>query len=400
MVLEEKQAYLEQHMTAIAMYNEEFISDPNLHLDLFTFQGNKELIRVGKEVYSEKGKLAMEDIIVRLQPFGLDNHYIQLSDLSFEKSRYEDYLDQLQTAYAVRQARNLLDEVSNEKISLDEYQAEVNKITNSFSTGTATKWSADQIVAELQKNDERLIFCKNDFYSKTVKPVKKSVNVIAARTGIGKSAYALNLVNDLAERYMCLYFNLEMTEKEIYQRLMAIDTGISMNQFANCNAGTMNALKQSANRFEKKLKIKIYNGAKSIASIKKIVARESRKEHCVVFIDHIGYITNKKLTNTRERVQQTMIDLNLLTKDYECTVFAISQLNRDVDERPKLENLKDSGEVEQTAHSVVLLHNLEKDLREPKPEYEIICAKNRGLKGYQVVRFEKATQRFIERRGS
>lgn len=384
-------------MTAIAMYNEEFISDPNLHLDLFTFQGNRELIRVGKEVYSEKGKLAMEDIIVRLQPFGLDNHYIQLSDLSFEKSRYEDYLDQLQTAYAVRQARNLLDEVSNETISLDEYQAEVNKITNSFSTGTATKWSADQIIAELQKNDERLTFCKNDFYANTVKPVKKSVNVIAARTGIGKSAYALNLVNDLSERYMCLYFNLEMTEKEIYQRLMAIETGISMNQFANCNAGTINALKQAANRFEKKLKIKIYNGAKSIASIKKIVARESRKEHCVVFIDHIGYITNKKLTNTRERVQQTMIDLNLLTKDYECTVFAISQLNRDVDERPKLENLKDSGEVEQTAHSVVLLHNLEKDLREPKPEYEIICAKNRGLKGYQVVRFEKATQRFLER---
>lgn len=396
MVLDEKQAILEQRMTAIAMYDEEFIADPNLHLDLFVYSSYREIIRVGKEVYAEKGKLSVEDIIIRLQQNGLDNQYIQLAELSFEKSRYEDFLEQLQTAYAVRMARKLLDDVSNEKLTLDEYQSEVSKITNSFTLGTATKWSADQIVAELQKTDEKLIFQKVRFYGEVVQPVKKSVNVIAARTGVGKSAYALNLINDLAERYMCLYFNLEMTEKEIYQRLMAIDTGISMNQFTNGNAGTLQALQRSANRFEKKLKIKIYNGAKSIASIKKIVARESRKEHCIAFIDHIGYITNKQITNTRERVQQTMIDLNLLTKDYDCTIFAISQLNRDVDSRPKLENLKDSGEVEQTAHSVVLLNSLEVDLRDPKPKYELQCAKNRGKKGINVVRFEKTTQRFIE----
>lgn len=395
MVLDEKQGILEQRMCALAMYDEEFIADPNLHLDLFTFSNTREMIRVGKEVYSEKGKLSVEDLMVRLQKIGLDNQYFQLMDLSFEKSRYEDFLDQLQTSYAVRKARELLNEVANEKMTLDEYQSEVNKITNSFTVGTSTKWSADQIVAELQKKDEKLIFRKTKFYGEIVQPVKKSVNVIAARTGIGKSAYALNLVNDLAERYMCLYFNLEMTEKEIYQRLMAIQTGISMNQFANGNAGMIAALQQAAVRFEKQLKIKIYNGAKSIASVKKIVARESRKEHCIVFIDHIGYITNKQLTNTRERVQQTMIDLNLLTKDFDCTVFAISQLNRDVDARPKLENLKDSGEVEQTAHSVVLLNNLETELREPKPRYELICAKNRGLKGVQIVHFEKANQRFV-----
>ena len=395
MVLDEKQGILEQRMCALAMYDEEFIADPNLHLDLFTFSNTREMVRVGKEVYSEKGKLSVEDLMVRLQKIGLDNQYFQLMDLSFEKSRYEDFLDQLQTSYAVRKARELLNEVSNEKMTLDEYQSEVNKITNSFTVGTSTKWSADQIVAELQKKDEKLIFRKTKFYGEIVQPVKKSVNVIAARTGIGKSAYALNLVNDLAERYMCLYFNLEMTEKEIYQRMMAIQTGISMNQFANGNAGMIAALQQAAVRFEKQLKIKIYNGAKSIASVKKIVARESRKEHCIVFIDHIGYITNKQLTNTRERVQQTMIDLNLLTKDFDCTVFAISQLNRDVDARPKLENLKDSGEVEQTAHSVVLLNNLETELREPKPRYELICAKNRGLKGVQIVHFEKANQRFV-----
>lgn len=396
MVLDEKQGILEQRMCALAMYDEEFIADPNLHLDLFTFSNTREMIRVGKEVYSEKGKLSVEDLMVRLQKIGLDNQYFQLMDLSFEKSRYEDFLDQLQTSYAVRKARELLNEVANEKMTLDEYQSEVNKITNSFTVGTSTKWSADQIVAELQKKDEKLIFRKTKFYGEIVQPVKNSVNVIAARTGIGKSAYALNLVNDLAERYMCLYFNLEMTEKEIYQRMIAIQTGISMNQFANGNAGMIAVLQQAAVRFEKQLKIQIYNGAKSIASVKKIVARESRKEHCVVFIDHIGYITNKQLTNTRERVQQTMIDLNLLTKDFDCTVFAISQLNRDVDARPKLENLKDSGEVEQTAHSVVLLNNLETELREPKPRYELICAKNRGLKGVQIVHFEKANQRFVE----
>ncbi len=397
-MISDKQQIIERSVCAIASYDAEIICDPNLRLDLFTIPQYQEIIRVCKQVVSRKGCLATEDIVTELCRLGLDSVYFNLMEASFEKSRYESYLDQLQTSWMIQRAHDLLDSVNCEEITFDEYQTKVNKLGNDFSLGTSSQWSAARIMDEIQTIEEKLNFRKMAFYQEVVNPSKQTVNVIAARTGVGKSAFALNIANDLADKYKILYFNLEMTEKEIYQRLMAIESGVPIHNFQYLKDVQLNKLQYAAERFER-LDMKIYNGSKSVDGIRKIVARECRKEHCVVFIDHIGYIINKKLTNTRERVQQTMIDLNNLSKDFNCTIFALSQLNRDADENPKLTNLKDSGEVEQTAHSIVLLNDLTKDFSDGTPLYELICAKNRGKTGRREAVFNKQNQQFQNARG-
>lgn len=304
---------------------------------------------------------------------------------------------ELQTGLSIRKAKEYIVEVENDAITFEEFQSSVSKLGNEYSLGTSSKWSADKIMVELQRSEEKLQFRTSAFYRDIVQPAKKTVNVIGARTGVGKSAFALNILNDLAERYMCLYFNLEMTEKEIYQRLMAMQSGVPINRFGKLTDKEKAFLSDAAYRFENKLKFKLYNGSKSIEGIQRIVARETRKEHCIVFVDHIGYITNRKISNTRERIQNTMIELNTMTKDYDCTVFALSQLNRDTDDTPKLINLKDSGEVEQTAHSILLLHDITRDYNASMSEYELICAKNRGQTGRRKVYFNKYNQKFSER---
>lgn len=393
-----KQEYLEQQVAAIVTNDAELLKDPNLKMDLFTNPTYQSMITVCRDVVLKKNKLAMEDILPSLSKMGLDGLYISLMDISFQKSRYEEFLEELQTNLSIRQARQYLEDAEKEEITFDEFQTYVSKLGKEFNLGTSSKWSADKIMFEMQRSEEKIRFNRCGFYRDVVQPAKKTVNVIGARTGIGKSAFALNIVNDLAERYMCLYFNLEMTEKEIYQRLMAIQSGIPINRFGKLTDKEKGFLSDAAYRFENKLKFKLYNGSKSVEGIQRIVAREARKEHCIVFIDHIGYITNRNISNTRERVQNTMIELNSMTKDYDCTVFALSQLNRDTDDTPKLINLKDSGEVEQTAHSIVLLHDLTKDFNAGTNEYELICAKNRGQTGRRKVYFNKYNQKFNEKR--
>lgn len=395
-VLSEKQQMIEQKIIAMVCYNPEIVKDPNLTVELFGIKAYASILQVCKEVYEEKGKVKEEDIIPVLSKLGLDNLFYELLDSGYEQSRYEEYLAELQQFYTIRQIRSALEDVEKEIVTVDEFKSYVYQIGKEFDLGTATKWSIDKIVHELKTQEEALKFHHLSFYRDIVKPSKRTVNVIGARTGVGKSAFSLNVVNDLAETYMCLYFNLEMTEKEIYQRLMAMQSNVPINHFPHMTDKELNALSDAAYRFENSLKFKLYNGSKSIGGIEKIVARESRKEHCILFVDHIGYVTNKKISNTRERIQNTMIELNRLTKDYDCTVFALSQLNRDTDDVPKLINLKDSGEVEQTAHSIVLLHNKTNDYSEAIANYELICAKNRGMTGIKDMYFNKRTQKFYE----
>lgn len=392
-----KQEYLEQQVTAIVTNDDDLIKDPNLKPDLFTIPVYQEMIMTCQKVAKEKGSLKLEYILPVFSERNIDNFFISLMDISYEKSRYEELLEELQTSLSVRKSREFLDEVERDEITFDEFQVNVSKLGNEFNLGTSSKWSADQIMYELQRHEEKIRFNRSRFYAEVVQPSKKTVNVIGARTGVGKSAFALNVLNDLADKYMCLYFNLEMTEKEIYQRLMAIQSGIPINRFGKLTDKEKGFLSDAAIRFERDLKIKLYNGSKSMEGIVKIVARASRKEHCIVFIDHIGYITNRKISNTRERIQNTMIELNTMSKDYDCTVFALSQLNRDTEGTPKLINLKDSGEVEQTAHSIVLLNDLTKDYNSSVSDYELICAKNRGMTGRRKVYFNKYTQQFNEK---
>lgn len=259
-MISEKQGTLEYHLAAIACFDDKFIQDPNLKIELFTNSGLREIVRVCKKIFSAKHTLAMEDIVLELSKEGLENTYISLMDHAYEKSRYDDLLDQLQTSWMIRESYAKLESVNAEEITFDEYQSQVASLGKDFNLGTASKWSEQKILDELQRKEEKIHFRRMAFYEEVVAPSKKTVNVIAARTGVGKSAYALNIMNDLAEQYKCLYFNLEMTEKEIYQRLMAIQSGVPIRNFTFMKQNEFVRFQDAAKRFDQKMKVRIYSG--------------------------------------------------------------------------------------------------------------------------------------------
>lgn len=394
-----KQEFLEQNVISMAITNLEKLKDPNLKPDLFVIPVHQEIIKACKDVLNEKGNVSSipyDDIIPKL-PESSQAYFLEIMDQAFQYGDYDNYLSQLREQKAIRDIHRLSKEALQEDTTLDELKTKIAKIEDSNYTSKLKKWTFDELCTIPRKSEESLIF-ERDKYMQYVRPKKHTVNVIGARTGVGKTAYALNLVNDLGERYKVLYFNLEMTNIEIIRRLLALQSKVDINKIEN------NDLTKEENtryvdacwRYVNRLNIAIIDGSKSIDSIRRIIAQESRKEHCVVFVDHIGYIKNKGFNSTRESVQHTMIELNNITKDFDCTVFAISQLNRGAEgEQPQLKDLKDSGEVEQTAHSITLLYDETNNRASQNSKYKLICAKNRGRLGISDVLFHKAKQCFI-----
>lgn len=394
-----KQDILEQNVISIAITSLEKLKDPNLTPDLFMFPVHQEIIKACKDTLKEKEEVSnipYEDIFPKLSE-SAQTYFGQIMGTAFEHADYDNYISQLGEQKAIRDIHRLSKEALQEDTTLDELKTKIAKIEDSNYTSKLKKWTFDELCTIPRKSEESLIF-ERDKYMQYVRPKKHTVNVIGARTGVGKTAYALNLVNDLGERYKVLYFNLEMTNIEIIRRLLALQSKVDINKIEN------NDLTKEENtryvdacwRYVNRLNIAIIDGSKSIDSIRRIIAQESRKEHCVVFVDHIGYIKNKGFNNTRESVQHTMIELNNITKDFDCTVFAVSQLNRGAEgEQPQLKDLKDSGEVEQTAHSITLLYDETNNRASEVSQYTLICAKNRGRLGTCEVSFHKAKQRFV-----
>jgi replicative DNA helicase len=108
------------------------------------------------------------------------------------------------------------------------------------------------------------------------------------------------------------------------------------------------------------------------------------------------YSTNNS-QNDRERIGEVVREIKNMTADLDITVFLVAQINRSGDEEPSLVNLKDSGELEQTAHCVMIIHNPEKNNQNNQtPEIKLLVPKNRsGRLGSLKMIFDKPTQRFI-----
>lgn len=263
--------------------------------------------------------------------------------------------------------------------------------------GTNTMLSPKEIAELITTERNELEFKNFKNIQEKIKLLTNTVNVIAARTSVGKSAFALNLMNDLSNKYKSLYFNMEMTEKEIYQRLVSMNSDVEIDKFANMTNNEPDRMWRAIENITKK-KMKIYQGSKNLKALRTILTKESREEHCVVFIDYVGYVyTGKYAQNDRERIGEVVREIQNMSKDLNITVFLIAQINRSGSDEPSLVHIKDSGELEQTGHCVMILHNEDDDINNQIPEIKLKVLKNRsGKLGFMKLLFNKNTQKFTE----
>lgn len=217
-----------------------------------------------------------------------------------------------------------------------------------------------------------------------------SLTIIAARPAMGKTAFAVNILQNVCirEKLPALMFSLEMTQAELATRIMASESKVSGSEIRIGNLKSdqwdsiLNTVESCANV---PLFIDETSGL-SIAAIRDRAMRLKKQKNIrLIVVDYLQLIssTSRKATNREQEIADISRGLKSLAKDIPCPVIALAQLNRSVEsraeKRPILSDLRESGSIEQDADNVLFIHrpgNYDKNERQDLAE--IIIAKQRS----------------------
>ncbi|MBE7073514.1 MAG: replicative DNA helicase [Clostridiales bacterium] len=220
--------------------------------------------------------------------------------------------------------------------------------------------------------------------------------LLAARPGVGKTSFSMNMVVNAAveQGKNCAIFSLEMGRDQLMQRAICSLAKVSMAKALN---GTMDAeewkrIWQATKKLESS---GLYVDDSAMTTPADVLAKcrrlKTSKGLDLVMIDYLQLMnsgSNKKDQNRQNEVTDISRNLKIAAKELNVPIIALSQLSRDVekssrpDHRPVLSDLRDSGAIEQDADIVLFLYNPEKYNDVPQEDepgtVELIIAKHRN----------------------
>lgn len=345
----------------------------------------------------KKHKVLMVENLIKYNGFNPE-YYFQLQTDNLWSTNKEIKFEELQKGIIDKYKRRRFKEITDtydgnyEKTIEDlEKLLEINYQENSYI-------KSEDVMNSLF-NERRQLKLGYEEFDKDLNLSQNDLLIIGAGSGTGKTAFALNLLLKLCENYQCIYFNMEMSKDILYKRLIAIKTGISLkglNNIRNLSSSDLERVSVASSDLEN---IILINGSINTPIVKKNILNIKTDKHIVVFLDHIGLVKASG-NSLYEKMTNVAKDLRTICLDCNCTIIGLCQLSRGSqknNEMPKLQDLRDSGEIEQSARKVVLLYDSEKDSTNDNHNMKIIIAKNDD--GNRVIKdfvFERYTQRFKE----
>ena len=345
----------------------------------------------------KKHKVLLVENLSKYSGFNLE-YYFQLQTDNLWNTNKEIKFEELQKGIIDKYKRRRFKEITDtyngnyEKTIQDlEKLLEINYQENSYI-------KSEDVINSLF-NEKRQLKLGYEEFDKDLNLSQNDLLIIGAGSGTGKTAFALNLLLKLCENYQCIYFNMEMSKDILYKRLIAIKTGISLKDLNNAKKLSSNDLRKISVTSSDLENIILINGSVNTPIVKKNILNIKTDKHIVVFLDHIGLIKASG-NSLYEKMTNVAKDLRTICLDCNCTIIGLCQLSRvsqKNNEIPKLQDLRDSGEIEQSARKVVLLYDEEKDSTNENHNMKMIIAKNDD--GNRVIKdfvFERYTQRFKE----
>ena len=231
---------------------------------------------------------------------------------------------------------------------------------------------------------------------------------VAARPGMGKTAYALSVILNMAQSGKPVgFFSLEMSRVQIVYRLASILSGVGAEALAKYRLDRETKLKyyQTVDRLNA-LPIYIDDNASLTVNDIKTRVRTLREKFKIqaVFVDYVQLIAaaKSKTANREQEVSAISRGLKLIAKENGLPVIALAQLSRSLenrsDKRPMLSDLRDSGSLEQDADVVAFLYREDYyDKGTGINGAEFIIAKHRnGRTGYVPVNFTPETMQYTD----
>lgn len=240
--------------------------------------------------------------------------------------------------------------------------------------------------------------------------VDEELTVLSARPSVGKTSMALTMARNIAENVPVGFFTLEMSNRSLMQRLLAMDTGLNLRAIrgGNMRPSQFKDITDAAGKIDQ-LDLYLYDSKYARFSDLKARAREMVRKSGVkiLFIDYLTLIRHDdERMDRRLQIVDITHGLKALAGELRIPIVVLAQISRLGDgDVPRLTHLKESGSIEEDADVVLALH------RDPDKQgdtgvvdtIDVHVLKNRnGAQGIVEVAFVRHLTKFegLMRRGA
>ncbi len=243
---------------------------------------------------------------------------------------------------------------------------------------------------------------------------KSEMIVLAARPSMGKTAFALNIAEQIAvdNKQPVAVFSLEMSRQQLADRILSSHSGVDAQKIRRnmLNDDEVLRLRDSAAMLsEAPMYIDDTPGLSILEMRAKARRLASQHDIKLVVIDYLQLLSAPGSESRTQEVSSISRSVKALARELNVPVIVLSQLNRNPEgresKRPMLSDLRESGSIEQDADVVMMLHredyyHHDDEWKNENPEMlgvtELIIAKQRnGPTGTVKLQFQKETTRFV-----
>jgi len=259
---------------------------------------------------------------------------------------------------------------------------------------------------------------------------KGDLVIVAARPAMGKTSFALNMVQNLLEKGKGVaFFSLEMPAEQLMLRLLSVQTSIQLQRL-RVGDMTPEEYKRLNDAVDKMRHSKLFvddHGSVNIHQLRSKL-RKLKSRHPEIELAVIDYLQIMNGTGGKDRhleVSEISRGLKMLARELEIPIVALSQLNRSLesrsDKRPMLSDIRESGSIEQDADIILFVYRndvylykeekerekeaisagkefISKYTEKEEEEAEIIIGKQRnGPTGHIKLVFQKKFTRFVDK---
>ncbi len=224
-------------------------------------------------------------------------------------------------------------------------------------------------IDEAQRNQGSVIGLPTGFKTldeKTSGLHRSDLIILAARPGMGKTAFALNIAGQSAVKAgaSVLIFSLEMSQEQLGQRLIAMQARVESEKLkkGELDRKDWDRINMALNELNgTKIVIDDTPGVSIMEMRNKCRRLKAEQGLDLIVVDYLQLMTYDGRSDSRQQeISALSRNLKLLAREMDCPVIVLSQLSRAPelrqDKRPMLSDLRESGSIEQDADIVIFLY--------------------------------------------
>ncbi len=368
-----------------------------------------------------------------------------IADENFTSDRIEHYAGIVLSCSMQRQLRRACNEIialindpqgrgpnevveEAEKLILNISDAKQRSSSEFVRIGTASSGSVGDIEKRqewVRKNPGKQLLTGtptgfSDFDRETSGLQPGELVILAASPGMGKTSLAMNIAFNVAgggipghEQDVVAVFSMEMSARQLADRMLAMVAQVDQTKLRSGRLDDANWRSiESALGLLDKPNLYVYEVSSPTPGLIRRMARRLRASHKgrldLIVIDYLQLIPGDSRHESNRNAELAIItrELKAIASELQTPVLCLSQLNRQGSKReagdaPKLQELRDSGAIEQDADVVMFLYNATEEENAPNPAIanaELKVAKNRNGRCFSMsLNFTKKHFQFEQR---